>query len=217
MAEISIILADSENLIRVGLRHLFERIPDFNIVAEATNEQELVEALAVQMPDIIIFDHNQRAYFPGDILDIIQQKSPKTNLLVISADGDKGRISKLLQSGINSYLTKKCSRDEIIDAVRATARGENFFCKNVMNYILEKSFGLSNYKTPAQSIPASVLSMREKEVVRLIAQGRIAKEIASELHLSIHTIYTHRKNIMKKLQLNSASELVLYAANQGLI
>lgn len=217
MAEITIILADSDYLIRVGLRHLLENTPDFKVVGEVTNEADLFQALTEQQPDILILDHHQSPHFSENVVETIQKTTPHTNLLIISADGDKQRISTLIQSGINSYLTKKCSRDEIIDAVRATARGENFFCKNIMNYILEKSFGKTPKTKTTTPRTVATLTKREQEVVRLIAQGRVAKEIAKELHLSIHTVYTHRKKIMKKLQIKSTSELVLYAANQGLI
>ncbi len=213
MAVTTIGLADSEYLIRVGLQYLLEEIEDFEVVGEATNKLQLL-ALLQQQPDVLILDHNQAAHFSNQIVETIKQHSPNTNLLIISADDNRARIEQLIQSGINSYLTKKCSRDEIIDAIRATGRGENFFCKKVMGYILQKSFG----QTPSSPNPTmDALSRREQEIVQLIAQGKVAKEIAEQLHLSPHTVYTHRKNIMKKLQLKNASELVLYAANQGLI
>lgn len=215
MARTTIVLADSEYLIRVGLQHLLLEIDDFEVLGEATNERQLLRLLEHQQPCLVILDHNQASHFSERIVDAIKEQSPATNLLIISADENKQRIEQLIQSGINSYLTKKCSRDEIIDAIRATARGEKFFCKKVMNYILQKSFG--NPAGTAAASTTATLSAREKEIVSLIAQGRIAKEIAEQLHLSPHTIYTHRKNIMKKLQLSSASELVLYAANQGLV
>ena len=112
---------------------------------------------------------------------------------------------------MNSFLTKECDETEILDAVMATAKNERFFCSKILNYILEKSFNKSISCKP------SPLSQREVEIVRLIAKGLIAKEIADRLNLSTHTVYTHRKNIMSKLKVKSASELVLYAVNNGIV
>ena len=118
----------------------------------------------------------------------------------------------MLEYGVNSFLTKSCGENEIIDAVKATAKGEKIF--------LHQDFGLSagkNLCKEEENCVPSPLTPREIEIVRLVAKGLIAKEIADILNLSTHTVYTHRKNIMKKLQLNTSSELVFYAINNGII
>ena len=223
MDGISITLADSQYLIRIGLKHLFDKHSHIRVVSEAGDEEELAEQLVRQRPEIIILDYDQPDAFDQSTVVRIKQLSPGTNILIISDDDDKERIYQVLQAGVNSFLTKSCDEEEIIDAVKATAKGEKFFCTRILDYLLEKSFskaadnGLSNSKPRKASCNPTPLSPREIEIVQLIAQGMIAKEIARELSLSTHTIYTHRKNIMKKLKLNSASELVLYAVNMGLV
>lgn len=211
MPSISIILADAQYLIRVGLRHLMDRIDDFEILGEAKNAVDLKHLLQKQPADVVIMDHLQTSNFGADVISNIKRLSPKTQVLIISSDNDKANIYDIIENGVNSFLTKQCDEEEIINAIRATAKGEKFFCNKILNFILEKSF----YKE--EDCAPSLLSPRECEVVRLVASGKIAKEIAAELNLSTHTIYTHRKNIMKKLQINSTSELVLYAINNGLI
>jgi DNA-binding NarL/FixJ family response regulator len=138
---------------------------------------------------------------------------PNINILIISGDEDKKAIYDVLESGVNSFLTKTCDEHEIKDAIAATAKGDKFYCTRIIDYLLEKSFA----KDEVEDCSPTPLSPREVEIVRLIAQGLIAKEIADELSLSTHTIYTHRKNIMKKLNMNSSSELILYALNNGLV
>ncbi|MEM6965044.1 MAG: response regulator transcription factor [Bacteroidota bacterium] len=108
-------------------------------------------------------------------------------------------------------MTKGCDEEEIINAIKATAKQERFFCNKILNFILEKSFAKSDDGT------TTPLTTREIEIVRLVVEGKIAKEIADELNLSTHTIYTHRKNIMNKLELKSTSELVLYAVEKGFV
>ncbi|MFT5383147.1 MAG: DNA-binding NarL/FixJ family response regulator [Saprospiraceae bacterium] len=196
---------------RVGLRHLMERIDDFEIVGEAKNMVDLKHLLKGNSIDVVILDHLQTNNFGDDVFQTIRTLSPKTQILIISADDNKQNIYKVIESGVNSFLTKQCDEEEIINAVKATAKGEKFFCSKVLNFILEKSFG------KAENCAPSPLTPRECEIVRLVSAGKIAKEIAGELNLSTHTVYTHRKNIMKKLQLNSTSELVMYAISTGLV
>jgi DNA-binding NarL/FixJ family response regulator len=211
MTKASVILADSQYLIRVGLRHIIDAHPSCEIVAEATHETQLLELLKKHLPDIVILDYNQPDRFSPDTIDKIRQHSPRTHVLIISADEDKKTIYQVLENGVNSFLSKQCDEKEIWDAIVATAKGEKFYCTNVLNHLLEKSFPKSDTCGPTP------LTTREIEIVRLVASGLIAKEIAGKLNLSTHTIYTHRKNIMKKLQIGTTSELVLYAVNEGIL
>ncbi len=210
MSPSSIIIADSQILIRVGLRHIIEKHPSWQVVAEAANEDHLMELIKVHSPNIVTLDYNQPDKFSAEVIEKIQQQSPKTRLVIISADDDRNNIYQVLESGVNSFLSKQCDEKEIWDAIQATSNGEKFFCTNVLNYLLEKSF-------PKKDCAPTPLSAREIEIVQLVASGLIAKEIAAKLNLSTHTIYTHRKNIMKKLKLGSTSELVLYAVKEGWI
>jgi DNA-binding NarL/FixJ family response regulator len=213
MHPISIILADRQYLIRTGLKSLFAGKEHLKIVGEASNEAELMDQLRQKPADLVILDHNQPNSFSKETVERLKTDFPNTNILIISADNHKESIYEILEKGINSFLTKSCDGDEIIDAVKAAAKGEKFFCTRVLDYLLEKSFA----KEQDGNCSPTPLSPREIEIVQLVAQGLIAKEIADALNLSTHTIYTHRKNIMKKLKLNTASELVIYAVHTGLV
>jgi DNA-binding NarL/FixJ family response regulator len=210
MDPVSLIVADSEYLVRAGLRHLLEDFEQYDIVAEVTNENDLMHQVATHEPKVVILDYNQPR-FSLETINKLKTSHPDIQVLIISNDQEKSTIYQALEREVNSYLTKECGQDEIIGAIQATAKGEKFFCSNVLNYILEKSFGKEENCEP---IP---LSPREIEIVGMVAKGMISKEIAAELNLSTHTIYTHRKNIMKKLGLSSTSELVLYALDKGII
>ena len=212
MATISIAIADAHHLVRLGLKKLLGEVESFRLVAEARNDEELVAKLKQYRPDVVILDYNQPNYFEINTLSSIKEASPKSNILVISSDNDKRNIYEVLEQGVNSYLTKTCNEEEIIDAVKATAKGEKFFCTKVLDYLLEKSFAKEE-----ENCAPTPLTPRETEIVKLVAKGLLAKEIADVLNLSTHTVYTHRKNIMKKLQLNTSSELVLYAVHNGII
>lgn len=208
----SIVVADSQYLIRLGLNTLLSEQDNIDIVAEATSESQLISSLQKYHPQVVILDYNQESAFRKDTIHLIQKTSPGSNILIISGDNDKSNIYDVIESGINGFLTKSCDDKEIIDAISATAKGEKFFCSRVLDYLLEKTFS-----KPDEKCITTPLTAREIEIVRLVAQGLIAKEIADQLNLSTHTVYTHRKNIMKKLKLNTASELTLYAINTGII
>lgn len=210
---ISIVIADSQVLVRVGLKHLLSKQEDYRILGEAKNENELLQWLKAERPDVLIMDYDQPENFSHQTIELVREHHPNTNILIISGDNNKNAIYQVLESGVNSFLTKTCDENEIRDAVAATAKGEKFYCTRIIDYLLEKSFA----KDEEEDCSPTPLSPREVEIVRLIAQGLIAKEIADVLSLSTHTIYTHRKNIMKKLNINSSSELILYALNNGLV
>lgn len=211
MSTTSILIADAQYLIRLGLKHLLSDHNDLTIIDEAVDEEDLLEQLAKYQPDVTILDYNQKDSFSVQTLRQIKNIAPQTNILIISADNDKGRIYEVLELGIINYLTKSCDEEEIIDAIHATAKGEKFFCNKVLDFIVEKSFPRENSCAPTPLTP------RELEIAKMVSSGLLSKEIAQQLNLSTHTVYTHRKNIMRKLKLNSTSELVLYAVNKGII
>ncbi len=208
----SICIADGQYLIRAGLRAMLSTDVRFEIVGDVKNEKELLHMMAHKAVDVLILDYNQPGYFDLSTIRTIKSRFPETELLVISADENRQTIYQALEHGVKSFLTKECDSSEIIDAVMSTAKGEKFFCSRVMDYIFEKSF--PDKEGNCDPMP---LTTREIEIVQLVAKGLIAKEIAAHLNLSTHTIYTHRKNIMKKLKIGSTSELVLYAVKNGIV
>ena len=211
MSTISVILADAEYLIRIGLNHILHGYDAINILGEAADEQSLMTLLEVEVADVIIMDYNQPNNFSVETIKKIKGKYPDTGILVVSADNEKDSIYEVLEAGVTSFLTKSCDEKEIIEGVYAATKKQRYFCKKVMDYVFERSFS----PTVTDCAPTP-LTVREIEVVQLAAQGLIAKEIASKLNLSTHTVYTHRKNIMRKLKINTSSELIIYAVNNGL-
>jgi DNA-binding NarL/FixJ family response regulator len=207
-----VLLADAQFLIRFALKELLKETNTFSVIGEAGNEAELNKIIAETPPDIIVIDYNQPGFFSVESIKNIKEQHPTIELLVISSDDNKENIYDVINSGVLRFLTKKCDAHEINEAFRAIIRGEKFFCASIFNFIFEMSFSQNNYSS--NPLP---LSVRELEIVQLIAQGLVAKEIGKKLNLSTHTVYTHRKNIMEKLKLRRSSELVLFAVNKGLL
>lgn len=212
MSTISVILADAQYLVRVGLNHILDNRVDIKILGEVANETDLLGMMESEPAEVVVMDYNQKGNFSTKTVQHLKEKYPDTGILIISGDNEKDSIYEVLEYGVTSFLTKSCDEKEILEGVQAAAKKQRYFCKKVMDYVFERSFA----PTTEDCAPMP-LTVREIEVVQLVAKGLIAKEIADRLNLSTHTIYTHRKNIMRKLKINTASELVLYAVNNGLV
>ena len=213
MDKLRISIADAQYLIRKGLRQVIRtQKPEYLIAAECSDERVLLSHLSADPPDVLILDYNQPRHFSVETVAKVLEMAPAVGLLVITADDQKQRIYNLLQSGVRCFITKECDESEILEGIEAARTGRKFFCTKVLDYLLEKSFG-----SESENCSPSPLTPREREIVVLTAQGRIAKEIAHELDLSTHTVYTHKKNIMKKLNFSSPVQLALYAIENGII
>ncbi|MCB0654144.1 MAG: response regulator transcription factor [Saprospiraceae bacterium] len=212
MNAVRVILADNQYLTRFGLKCLLGSQENIEIIGEAENEAELLDLVNIERPHLVIIDYFQQDHFSVSTLRKLQSLSPSIKLMVITADNNKHRIYNVIEKGVSGFLTKTCEKKEILDAIFSITQGQRSFCNKILELILERSFA-----KPGDECAPTPLSDREIEVVKLISRGLIAKEIAGLLNLSTHTIYTHRKNIMKKLNLGSSSELVLYAVNSGIL
>lgn len=168
-------------------------IVDINLVGSASYPIELEQLVNKLQPKVIIVDPHYSQRFTIQDIQNIRLKFTDPRLLVLSNRQSKETISALIDLGIKNYVFKECSREELVHAIYSAAKGEQFFCKNTF----ETLFG--NKLLPEKEDTASQLSLRETELIHLIADGLTNKEIAEKLFLSVHTIKTHRKNIIKKL------------------
>lgn len=207
----TVAIADSQFLVRYALKKLIEDFESYQVIGEALNEEDLALLFKERIPDLLFIDH-QATGFSLENIQYYAKHFPLTKIIILSADENRRNIFKAIEWGINGYLTKFCDDQEIKDALRLAAKNEKYFCARVVDYLVEKSLTKSE-----KSIPVATLSPREIEVVQLVAQGLVAKEIGALLNLSPHTIYTHRKKIMRKLAMKSTSELVRYAIQEGII
>ena len=214
-AKARIVLADAQYLMRFAVRELLARYDQFDVIGEADHEEQLVAMARAQEPDLIIFDYNQPDDFGLTTIDRLRKTAPNSRLMVISGDDRKESMFQALEAGVHSFLTKNCDEEEIVDAINASVKGEKFYCTQIIDFLLEKSFAKDSAVVDGSA--STTLTEREAQIVQLIAKGFIAREISNLLNLSVHTIYTHRKNIMRKLEISSTSELVLYAVRTGLV
>lgn len=209
---VRILHANSNTLVRAGLKAILSKGGGVDHLGEATDSKGVFQSIVTDLPDLLIIDSDQNEFAKDDVLGKVRLAYPDLKTLVISDENDHTKIIKVVESGVQGYLTRECDEDEIINAIFAIHGGEKFYCNKVINVILDRTLAPNE-----EDCEPTSLSERENEVIALIAGGLTSKAIAEELNISPHTVQTHRKNIMKKLNVNSTSGLVLYAVNAGLI
>ena len=207
-----VVIADAQYLSRQGLKSMVTSSPFYEVIAEVKRHEELEQVLNNNKVDIVIIDYNQNGYFGTESISLIHEVQPLASVVVVSDDDEKRSIYEVLERGISNFVTKKCDQYEIERAIEAATKQQKYYCSKILDIIVNKSFGQSN-KAPG----LEALTDRETDILTRIASGKVAKEISSDLNVSIHTVYTHRKNIMKKLKINSPVELVMFAVNNDLV
>ncbi|SNS52594.1 two component transcriptional regulator, LuxR family [Ekhidna lutea] len=205
----SVLLADFQYLTRQGIASLIKAMPGFELIKMVDTQNQLIEQAESINPDLIIIDITDKDKELIPKLRLLKD-SLSSHFLVISNSQTKDSIQELLTMGIKGILTKNCSEEEIISGLRAVALGNRFFCNNILDLVVE-------HPSEEDNCEPTTLSPREFEVLELITKGLTTAQIADHLHLSIHTINSHRKNTLKKLNLNSPTELVVYALETGLV
>jgi len=213
-AKIRIVLAEPNYLVRRGLESIVSEHPDFEISRSAITAADLLDSLELFQPDVVITDYNH--FTEGlDLLKTIRKKAPDSRILVITDPKNKVEISRAIEFGASSYLLKECDQEEIVEAIYKTADHQKFFCTRIVDHLVFQKQDDLQERNP--SCAGLHITEREIEIVRLVAEGLSNKEIAEKLFLSTHTVTTHRKNIMAKLQLNNTAGLVLYAVRNDLL
>ncbi len=210
---IRVLLADDHALVREGTRRLLETENDVEVVAEAANGEEAVEATKRLHPDIAIMDIAMPGMGGIEATRAIKESCPETAVLVLSAYDDEPYLMKLLEVGAAGFLLKNVHGQELINAIRAVSRGEPVLQPSIAEKIMMR---MSSQPEPQQST-LDLLSEREYEVLRLAAKGLPNKEIARRLGVSIRTVHSHLANIFTKMQVGSRTEAVLLALRQGMI
>jgi DNA-binding NarL/FixJ family response regulator len=215
---IRIILADAQPVFREGIKSILAGEKNHYIIQEAGNTKELTSSLKLFKPDILILDYNP-VYFDYGQLSIVLSDVPRCKVIIISSQKKKRHILKTLELNVYSYLTKESKGSDIQKAISAAIHGEKFFGTFIVDVLLaDRRSTPKPIMAAAAEVPGEIgLTSREIEIIRSIASGKVNKEIASALNLSPHTIHTHRRNIMKKLNLHSAVELYGFAVQKGIL
>ncbi|MAR65652.1 MAG: hypothetical protein CL833_00225 [Crocinitomicaceae bacterium] len=213
---IKLVIADSSELIRIGLATIFDRVEGISVEGQCSSKDELRKHITEHETDVVIIDYTSKDFEIGVVPEILTLNK-NVRFIGITKDQSGQTIVDALRFGVVSHVKKDCSAKEIMESVVETAEGNKFFCGQVLELIHEDGVDLDDVQFEPMSCEPISLSTRELEVITLIAEGSTNTQIASKLFLSNHTVNTHRKNIMRKLGVNNTAGIVMYAVKSQLV
>jgi DNA-binding NarL/FixJ family response regulator len=215
MKTIRILLADDHNVLREGLRGLLERQTGFAVVAEACDGRQAVTLAQQHLPDVAIVDIAMPGLNGIEATSSIVETCHQTAVIILSMYCDESYVLRALKAGARAYLLKDSLKADLIAAVRGVVLGHSYFSPKVSQLLQEDYVRAMAEKQKEDSY--ELLTAREREILQLAAEGNSNKEIANRLNLSLYTVDTHRSHILRKLNLHSVPELILYAVRKGII
>src|SRR5579872_1831435 len=214
-SRVSVMIADDHPLVRSGLRILLERDGEFEVMAEASTGDEAIDLAVLHKPDVILLDVGMPRLSGPDAAMSISQKVPNARIVMVSMHSDESYVLRALKAGARGYLLKASPEADVLAAVRAVAAGNAYFSPSITKLLVEEY--VVEVRRRGVDDSYDLLSVREKEILQVLAAGKSNREIADMLHISISTVETHRNNVFQKLHLHNLAELILYAVRKGLI
>ena len=208
---IHILLADDHAIMRDGLRFLLEAEGDIQVVGMATDGQDAIRLVRRTHPDVVVMDIGMPLLNGIDATQQVRETSPTTQVVILSIHSAAEYVHRALKAGALGYLLKESAGDEVVAAVRAVHAGQRYLCQRIADTVVD------NYLIQKVASPLEGLSLREREVLQLVAEGKSSNEIAVLLSLSQKTIETYRSRIMQKLSLSDMAALIKFSIRHGLI
>ena len=215
MDPISIIVVDDHKIIRDGIRSMLIGNRSINITGEASQGYELFELLKSNVPHVILLDIVLPKMSGIEIAKVVSRDHPEIRILILTANTDEHTLLSSMKAGATGFLPKDTSREELIEAIQTVRHGNHYFGRNISG-ILHKTL-LENLEHRKGSSEEKELTDREKEIIRLFAEGYTYKQIAEQLNISARTVEAHKNNILHKLGLRNTIDLVKYAIKNRII
>ena len=210
-----VILADDHVMLREGLKRILSERTDLEVIGEAGDGIELLSLLKNMIPHMVILDISMPKLRGIEAIHEIKGIYPNIKILVLTMHDDEDYLCQTISAGADGYLLKKDADKELFSAIDKLKLGRIYVSPHIANNLTGGLEGICDATNP--SLESNQLTVREREIVKLVAEGRSSKEIADFLFISIRTVDNHRANIMQKLKLKKTVELVRYAINKGYI
>ncbi|UCE56338.1 MAG: response regulator transcription factor [Desulfobacterales bacterium] len=213
--KIKIVLAEDHTILREGLRALLSSDPKFEIVGEVEDGREAVHCVEKLGPELILMDLSMPRMSGMEAIREIKKRYPQSKVIALTVHKTEEYLHTTLQAGADGYVLKDATHNELVVAIKSVMKGKPYLSPGVSEKVIEGY--LQGKGTLKPDSPWESLSQREREVLKLIAEGYKNKEIAEELCISLKTVEKHRANLMKKLDLHNAAALTVYAMGKGLV
>jgi DNA-binding NarL/FixJ family response regulator len=212
MKAVRILLADDHEVVRQGLRRLLESQAGWEICGEAAAGREAVELTRRLKPDVVVIDFSMPGLNGTDAARQIIRELPRTEVLILTMHSSEPLIREALEAGARGYVLKSDASRDLVAGVHALIAHKPFLSPSVSGVVVDRYL-----RGAGEEIPRSPLTPREREIVKLLAEGKSNKEVAAVLEISVKTVEAHRANVMHKLNLSSLSDLVRYAIRNGIV
>jgi len=213
--QIRVLLAEDHTLVRQGFRRILEDDPRITVVGEARTGIEAIEQCKELKPDVVVMDLSMPELGGLEATAEVLKANPQIKVVILSMYSNEAYVRKAFELGAKGYILKNAIEVDLTRAVMALAEGQAYFSPGISHIVLE-SMKAGTFQGTSQD-PYERLTLREKEVLQLIAQGKSNKEIATLLNISVNTVAVHRARVMETLNLHRTAELVLFAVKKGLI
>ncbi len=208
---VRLMVVDDHDLVRQGVRALIERLPDWTLCGEAGSAEDALQIAAEADPDIVICDISMPNFSGLDLIVELKQRLPRVEILVLTMHDSEKIMAQALRAGARGYLLKSDGGEMLIDALKALSRRMTYFSPSVSETLLQV------YLKSNSTQEHELLTPRERQIVKLVAEGNSNKRIALMLKVSIKTVETHRSAAMRKVGANSSADLAIYAARNELV
>lgn len=215
--KIRIVLADDHALVRNGIKAMLENEQDLLVTGEAGNGNEALEVAKEMKPDILVLDIRMPGMSGLEAAAKLKSYSPKTKAVILSMHDTEDYVLQALDAGAYGYMLKDTDKNEFVKALKQIHGGSKYFSGDVSNVLANRLLGNKRVVKSAAKVDSYNLSKREKEILRMVVDGKQNKQIADQLDKSVRTIETHRFNIMKKLDVNNAIDMVNKAMKENLV
>lgn len=212
-----VLIVDDHTIVRQGLRKLLEGESWVEVVGEAADGRDAAARAGDLNPDVVLLDLSMPGLNGLEAIVQIVKRAPKTRVLVLSMHKSDAYVLQALRNGASGYLVKDSAAEEIVTALRALERGESYLSPAISRVVIDDYLRLNTGGAKARRTLYETLTVREREIFQLLAEGLKNHEIAEKLHVSVKTVETHRAHIMEKLGLNNIAELVKYAIETGVV
>ncbi|GAB3895203.1 response regulator transcription factor [Spirosoma agri] len=218
MTPIKLMLVDDHSIVRDGIRLLLEQAEGLEIIDEANDGEEALEKLKSHQPDLVLMDISLPGMSGIQTTQVVSRLYKNVRVLMLSMHNNEDYILRSVEAGAYGYILKDSSSDEMIKAIRMIALGEKYYSSPVASIILSGYMQqLKKGSKQSREVQPSRLSNKEKEILQFLVDGMSSREIAERLQLSVRTVDNHRANMMRRLQVRNAAELVRIAVEEKLI
>ncbi len=207
----TVLLVEDHRMVREALSEALKKVPDIDIVGEAGDAHEALKLAAKLKPDVIVLDIRLPDVNGMEVAARLKDAGITAKIVALSAFDDKRFVTAMVRAGASAYVTKSAAGTELVRAIRAVAAGQGYFSPEIAGALVSE---LRDRPVAGDAVP---LARREREVLRLIAEGVRSPAIAAQLHVTVGTVEVHRRNIMRKLGLRTVAELTKHAIREGIV